>query len=514
MSIHKDGAVKGSGTATVTRVVTYDELREDPDFPKGRLGYIGWLFKNLWRGMRKGFPKNLLTVLGLGLFYWLFNLVFLGIINDSCFFGNGRFADSSVIAYLFAGLVYENGAKGFSWIPGGSMTTWFYNLTFYGALFWLLGNIWKRIRKGGVLMPVKDLLRIPKKLRACQASATVPFAKRIMLATGLGILAGFLLKSPFTLAVLALWLLLSFGQGGESFIIYLLFIYQGAKNLKSKNPPKLVTGADVAIGIFGLGAGMLISFVLCVILWNTTDYRMASRLLCFLPFGFLLVFFGLGGKISMQSKVQKAAAGFVLCVTYLYLKTVIVQADDGGWTESGRNIPGWLANPGTQLMELAGIGGPAGMIIGWLGNMVGGAALDHVTAGLGSAVASAADGALQNGPLGLGQGAMNAAFSPLGPVGDMISNAWSAASDALAGAEGSGVSGNSGNWGSSGNSGNWGSSGNSGNWGSSGNSGNWDNSGNSDSLGNSGNSKPDSNQGTENDKFKPGLNDPDWRDKL
>ena len=103
-------SAKIAGTATVTRCITYEQLREDHDFPKGRLGYIGWIFKNMWLGIKKGFPKNLLFVLGCGLFFWCFNLVFLGIINDSCFFGNGRYSRSSIIAYLFAGLIYENGA--------------------------------------------------------------------------------------------------------------------------------------------------------------------------------------------------------------------------------------------------------------------------------------------------------------------------------------------------------------------------------------------------------------------
>ena len=31
---------KIAGTATVTRCITYEQLREDPDFPKGRLGEI------------------------------------------------------------------------------------------------------------------------------------------------------------------------------------------------------------------------------------------------------------------------------------------------------------------------------------------------------------------------------------------------------------------------------------------------------------------------------------------
>lgn len=501
-------SAKIAGTATVTRCITYEQLREDPDFPKGRLGYIGWIFKNMWRGIKKGFPKNLLFVLGCGLFFWCFNLVFLGIINDSCFFGNGRYSRSSIIAYLFAGLIYENGAKGFDWIYGGSMTTWFYNLTFYGALFWLGGNVWRRIRKGGILMPIKDLLHVPGKLKKCWISVTVPFVKRIMLATGLGLLAGFVLKSPFTLITLAIWLLLSFGQGGESPIIYLMFIYQGAKNAKSKNPKALTTGADVAMWIFGLGLGMLLSFIICVVLWHTTDYSMTSRLLCFLPLGVLLVFFGLGGKISM-SKAQQAAAGVLVCFGYMYVKTMVVRADDGGWTESGRNIAGWLANPGTHLMGAAGIGGPAGMIAGWLGDMIGGGALDHVTGGLGSAVAGTAAGGMGGDLMGLGQGAMNAAFGPLGPVGDMLSNAWGSAADALAG--GGGGSGSSGSWGGgsvgsggSGGSGSWGGSGGSGN---SGNSGDWGNSGNS---GNAGNSKPDANENNN----KPDLNDPNWRDQL
>ena len=38
-------SAKIAGTATVTRCITYEQLREDPDFPKGRLGYIGWIFK-------------------------------------------------------------------------------------------------------------------------------------------------------------------------------------------------------------------------------------------------------------------------------------------------------------------------------------------------------------------------------------------------------------------------------------------------------------------------------------
>ncbi|MBR2948618.1 MAG: hypothetical protein IKC46_02010 [Lachnospiraceae bacterium] len=517
MSVNNSDSSQYVRQATITRCITYDQIRQEPSFPKGRLQFVGWLFRNMWKSLKAGFPKNLLIVLGLGLFYWIFNLIFLGIINDSCFFGNGRFSRSSAIAYLFAGLVYENGAKGFDWIPGGSMTTWFYNLTFFTALFWLVGNIWRRICKEGFLAPMKDIFRIPVNIKTCWNSVTVSFLGKIMLYMGLGILAGFLIKSPFTMVALTIWLLLNFGQGGESSLIYMMFIYQGAVNAKSKKPKALITGADVAVNILGLGLGMLFAFVVSVVLWNTTDYRILSRVLCFLPLGILLVFFGAGGRITMQSRTQKAATIVLLCMGSVWLRTLTAYADDGGWTESGSNIPGWLANPGTQLMEAAGLGGPAGMIAGWLGNMVGNGALDHVTAGLGSAAAGIGAGAQDGGILGAGLGAYESALGGLGPMGNMLSNAWSGAIDALGGG-GQGASGSSGSgsWGGSGGSGSgsWGGSGgsgNSGNWGNSGNSGNsgnWGNSGNSGNSGNWNNSGNNGNNGNTNTKPGTGLEEP------
>ena len=69
MGTKKADSSKRAGNVTVTRYITYEQLHQDPNFPKGRLGYIGWFFKNMWQGIKRGFPKNLLLVLGIGLFY-------------------------------------------------------------------------------------------------------------------------------------------------------------------------------------------------------------------------------------------------------------------------------------------------------------------------------------------------------------------------------------------------------------------------------------------------------------
>ena len=408
----------------------------------------------MWRSFKRGFPKNLLIVLGIGAFYWAFNLVFLGIVNDSCFFGNGRFSNSSIIAYLFAGLVYSGGAKGFDWIPGGSITTWFYNLTLMLALTWLLGNLWRRIRSKGAAAPFRDYAHIGAKIKTCQISTTIPFGRTVAFWMGIAFLLGFFLKSPFTVLVLALWLLLSFGQGGESPLIYLLFIYQGAKNLKNKQPKSLTTGADVALPVFGLGLGFLLDFILILILWNGFDYKIWPRLLSTLLIGGLLLFTGLSGRLRPQSKVGKVAACFLLGFGIISILPVTAYADDGGWTESGQNILGWLANPGTHLMAAAGIGGPLGMIGGWLGNMVGGGVLDAFTGGVGSGAAGTAAGGLDGGPLGLGLGAYGAAMGPLGPVGNLLGNAWGDAIGALGGGgQGGSSAGSSGGGGYGGSSG-------------------------------------------------------------
>ncbi|MDD2955979.1 MAG: hypothetical protein PHD67_06660, partial [Oscillospiraceae bacterium] len=130
----------------VPRLITYDQLRQDPTFPQSRMGFVKWFFRNLWQGIKAGFPVNLLIFLGVALFYWLFNLFFLSYVNDSCFFGNGRFASSSIIAYIFAGLVYKNsGLKGFDVMLGPSTTTWFYNFSMMLFLALWVGGLFRRI---------------------------------------------------------------------------------------------------------------------------------------------------------------------------------------------------------------------------------------------------------------------------------------------------------------------------------------------------------------------------------
>lgn len=418
----------------ITDFISYDELRQDPSFPKSRWGFIKWMFKNMWQGIKGSFPKNILIILGSALFYWLFNLFFLSYVNDSCFFGNGRFRNSSILPYLFGGLIYKgNRLKGFDVMPG-EITTWFYNMTLMMSLIWLISGIIRRIRTKNFIAPLKDIFRIPSLQKGYRASSAGDFTRLTLVPMGIAFLLGFLLKSPFTIGFLALFLLLSFGQGNESPHINMLFIYQGAKNLGSKKPQAIVCDGDAALPLFGLGIGFLLDFILVLILWNTFNYSFWSRLIFSLLIGSLLIFIGFGGSIQLKNKSVKAIGCFLLFTGVVSLLPIIALAHDGGWLESGKNLKDWLQNPGTTLMPEVGVGGVVGLIFGWAANMGLAGVLDAFTGGVGSAAVGTAAGAGQ-GPLELGLAAYETALSRLGPMGKAFGNAWRTTIDVLGGAD-------------------------------------------------------------------------------
>ncbi|HZJ82803.1 MAG TPA: hypothetical protein VFD57_03235 [Clostridia bacterium] len=134
-----------------------------------------------------------------------------------------------------------------------------------------------------------------------------------------------------------------------------------------------------------------------------------------------------------------------MCI--LWIANSIVHADDGGWTESGRNLLGWLGNPGTKIIGALGFGGATGIGLGWLGDTALGGLGNAINLGEAMTVASVLAGT--GSPESLGNAALGAA---LGPVGDVVGSAWGTASDVLGGggsegSEGGGSSAGSGDFG-------------------------------------------------------------------
>ena len=97
--------------------LTYEQIKENPDFPQSRWALIKMLFKSQWQQFKSGFPKNLLKILlwrilpmllFAGLFY-VINIYVICFMNDTLWINNanGNLArkgfpvSGSWIAYLF-----------------------------------------------------------------------------------------------------------------------------------------------------------------------------------------------------------------------------------------------------------------------------------------------------------------------------------------------------------------------------------------------------------------------------
>ncbi len=388
--------------------ISYDTFEKNTDMPKSAKAFISIFFKNAWANLKSGFPKNLIVALAIGLAYWLFNIFFLAYINDTCFFHD----ETSYLAYIFGG--ESKSAKG---IPSGRLT-WYYNFTFMLTLVFLIKSIIKRMIKKGFFAPAKDIIGIRKHYNAYMDCSQYEGARLLFIPMGIAFVLSYLIVNPFTILLLSIIMFLSFARGMESAITSFIFSFKVSKNL-NKNPidRKSVLEGDIALPIFGFAVGFLFYSLLIIIMWFLFDYSFIIRTIVSALFA--LAFLILGITNTMKNKAVKTSINALVFTAFSALTYKTVFADDGGWSESGRNLAGFLANPGSDIMGKAGLGGDAGATLGYMLDSLGGAFFDKFCPPGTSAFLGMASGNLSNNR-GITHAAINTAFNNIPGLGDTI----------------------------------------------------------------------------------------------
>ncbi len=387
--------------------VAYETFEKNPNVPKSKKEFIQNIFKSIWLGLKKGFPKNLIVALCIGLAYWLFNIFFLAYINDTCFFNE----NTSYLAYIFGGK-----AKNVKGIPNDTLT-WYYSFTFMFTLIFLIKSVIRRMLEKGFLAPFKDIFRIKPSYNAYMNATQYEAAKLIFIPMAISFILSYLIVNPFTILLLSIIMFLSFAKGMESAFISIIFAFRVSKNL-GKNPidRRSVLDGDIALPLFGLAAGFLFYSFLIIIMWFLFKYSFLVRTMVSLVF--LILFLVLGMKNTMSNKSVKNTVNILLFSAFSLLSYKTASADDGGWSESGRSLAGFLANPGAAIMALAGLGGQIGAAFGYIVDTVVGGALEYVAAGS-TAVLSMVAGGLST-VREMTHGAINTAFNAVPGLGDTI----------------------------------------------------------------------------------------------
>jgi len=242
--------------------IPYEVLREQEDIPKSFFGFWSWLIRSIVKGLSKGFPKNLLAPLIIGLIYISLNLLYMSMINDTLYINS----DNSIIAYIFSGIVLSNNAiKGFDLFEN-NIESVYWTIPMLFILTSLVLNIFKRIQRNGFKAFIHDISRAKTVARLYAQASTKDIISYILLGCFGSAIIGFVIQSPVIPVLLSITLFLSFTLKEKGKIIGLITMYLIAINLNRKKP-KYVNIANIALGVLGFSIGFAIYFSVALVIW-------------------------------------------------------------------------------------------------------------------------------------------------------------------------------------------------------------------------------------------------------
>ena len=341
--------------------------------------------RQIWQYLKKDWKRTLLfKILGFILFIGLFTIwtmIFQGIIADTYhvsrwvnkggifnFFGNllpyiTITKDSGL--EIFKGLQFFSVLDKIFHLPREIKTS-FLATPLYIVLPMFLISMFMYIRTGKRFF--KDIAGLPKtifKYMTMEQNGAQCFG------IALALVFSFLILNPVTIVVLAIWTLISVSNRyGSKLMIFFMASKMDLNRIKKR---ELSQRAESAIGATGgFAVGMIISVVVTLFTWFIFEYHMWSRVVFLLLPGVLLFIWFLNKSKFTPMKVKAAKAALILAFVCMLLAPLNMStfADDGGWSESGRNISDWLKNPGTKLMELFGLEGSIATAFGALLGLV------------------------------------------------------------------------------------------------------------------------------------------------
>lgn len=364
---------KASGQRENDSKWTYNSLMADPHFPHSRIGYVWWILKNCFLGLKaSSFKSAALSLLGyvlFGVFSIFWNMYGTCYLNDTFHFSK-RSMWGDLTPYLLAGTLDTPSAiKGFQ-MNWGNISTEYIVLPLSITALLLLRGLLSRTWKGGITAVGRDLIGIPSLIERCRKTCQKTLGYFIGKGLFYSCIFGFLLFNPFAAALLAPVLLLSFAQGEDSALAMLLMTWRTAASVKKVESGKQspVIFEEILLDIFGLSVGFFLYSIFNFVMWQFFDYHIILRLVLSVLLMFLALIRTGNGKRPAKTAISKKDAPskktdskktavkrlavfalcFLLAVTaaVLVLKTGIAFADDGGWTESGRTLEGLIANMG------------------------------------------------------------------------------------------------------------------------------------------------------------------------
>jgi len=236
-------------------------------------------------------------------------------------------------------------------------------------LFWMLisnivvGTI-VRIIAFGIKVFVNDIKDVVMLLfKSIFAKIGSPSLTNILAGSVMGILAGIFVFNNAMCVILAIFLFLSISQKEKSFIVLVMTLTKSdLQRLFRKKEREPLDIKVFSIIVIGISLGLAISGLI------PDDIFGKSAVSTVLKVIIVVAFILLGGLNAVKKGSGSFAVFLFTLVGFLLLSDNSVFADDSGWSESGRNLNGWLKNGGTPTALKLGLS-PA--ILSSLANLLG-----------------------------------------------------------------------------------------------------------------------------------------------
>ena len=355
----------------------YRRIVESEGFPRTGPGFWFWCLRKIVTGI-PGVIKKAAKKKFLSAFLWLawgavlvfYNMYATCYLNDT-FMLDRRAVWGNLTPYLMAGTMNTPGT-----FKGMNLDRGYINTAF---LVWpllmfvtLIGRHLIRQIKHRKLGFLTDLLGIPGDVDQCRNLGYGSGRQKWIPILAVWA-AGFFLMNPVTLFLASVYCLLIFAEKDNSLVRFCM-LWRCAGNRKQveagiRQEPRI---EKYRLVFFHMGQGFLIYALVSLLLWYVAGYHFWIRLIVtilMILFALMQIFWP--QILSDPDKMRKARTLFLitaagLAAVWFGSRYGIVLADDGGWSESGRTLGGFLQNAGFStifgltLMTIGlALGGPA-----------------------------------------------------------------------------------------------------------------------------------------------------------
>lgn len=329
----------------------YDSMHEDYGVPDNKPGLLIWYIKNYIKGIKEKLFSIIIWIVASALIVSGFNAFFVDKIepwltkHNWNYLNNIREKMQGVYPYIFgadgrADLFEKYGhayLKGFdepwqfiypkytAYFDNGNgvrnpmelVRTGIFAVFFSYALISLIGIIVGKIRNQGAKALFVDFALIPKQVIEYGKRSETKVLDHFLLGTISAFIIGFIIKNPFAMPLLALYILISFTMGTQSSTIINRFASDCSKKIKENENKPLF--ADSALYIWGVGVGFILYSILGFAVWNKANFAFGARLVETLFWLALMVALYVirNGKKASKVIAQSVTVALVACGTVM-----------------------------------------------------------------------------------------------------------------------------------------------------------------------------------------------------